>query len=501
MKPPRQIWRNTGWLLFLATAGVVIADNIWLRSWDFSLRKSADWLFVLDSSPPTAVQAPVVANPEGSRSPGLSMTQLLNGLLFSPPGHGGGWRLDSAPAKSSLGWLTQQDREIFTASSNYEYPSSQLRPSEFVGYSPALVAVPNDPNGGPTTTGTWISNASGNWGTPTNWQGGTIPNGNTARARFDLLNITTDVTVTNEVPRTIGFVDMGDTNGTNHYNITGSAITFANTFDGVATLQQTATSAGDTISAPMLLTDNLRVRNFSANALTLSGTITANAPAPSSATISFEQGTVNITGNMSNGSGTALGVQVNGGLVTISGTNSYTRQTFVNAGTLLINGNNSAATGPVVVTGEGTLGGTGTIGGEVEMFGNSRITGGTTTTVGTLTMLDNVFMVDGESGGGTYIANLLGSTSDLLAITGNLTLGFGSFLTISGTADGTTTYVLATFASVSDVFDSITGLPANYKLVYNATDIELVPIPEPATWIGGVLALGAVALTRKKLKR
>ena len=53
------------------------------------------------------------------------------------------------------------------------------------------------------TTGIWISNAAGNWGTATNWSSGIIPQGNTARARFDTLNITTNVTVTNEVARTI----------------------------------------------------------------------------------------------------------------------------------------------------------------------------------------------------------------------------------------------------------------------------------------------------------
>ena len=127
--------------------------------------------------------------------------------------------------------------------------------------------------------------------------------------------------------------------------------------------------------------------------------------------------------------------------------------------------------------------------------------GASTTTVGTLTMLGNAFMVDGESGGGTYIANLLGSTSDRLAISGDLILGRGSFLKIDGTADGTTTYVLATFASHSDVFDTLTGLPANYTRVFSATDIELVPVPEPATWIGGSLALAALAFAhRRKLR-
>jgi hypothetical protein len=44
-------------------------------------------------------------------------------------------------------------------------------------------------------------------------------------------------------------------------------------------------------------------------------------------------------------------------------------------------------------------------------------------------------------------------------------------------------------------------IPLGYTLVYNPTDIELVPIPEPATWIGGALALGAMAFSRQRLRR
>ncbi len=113
----------------------------------------------------------------------------------------------------------------------------------------------------------WSSNASGNWGTATNWQNGTIPEGSNARARFDQLNITTNVTVTNEVTRTIGDIVVGDTNGTNTYNITGATITFENVFDGSSDLTQIATSAGDTISAPLLLANDLNVFNSSTNVL------------------------------------------------------------------------------------------------------------------------------------------------------------------------------------------------------------------------------------------
>jgi hypothetical protein len=118
-------------------------------------------------------------------------------------------------------------------------------------------------------------------------------------------------------------------------------------------------------------------------------------------------------------------------------------------------------------------------------------------------MTQDLFMATGEGAGGIYLANLSGSTSDLLAITGSLTLGLGSALDIQGTADGITTYILATFASRMDVFETVSGVPANYTLVYNDMDIQLVPtpIPEPATWAGGVLALVVLVFIQRRRLR
>jgi hypothetical protein len=132
------------------------------------------------------------------------------------------------------------------------------------------------------------------------------------------------------------------------------------------------------------------------------------------------------------------------------------------------------------------------------MFQQATITGGTTTAVGALTLQQDVLMVSGDGSGGIYLANLSGSTSDLLAITGQFVLGQGSTLNIEGTADGISTYTLATFGSHSDTFQFVSGIPDNYFLVYHDTNLELVPIPEPATWIGGGLALGAMAFAGRK---
>ena len=367
----------------------------------------------------------------------------------------------------------------------------------------SLPDVPTAPN----ANGSWVANASGNWGNAANWAAGVIADGAGALADFNTLNITTDVTVSLDTSRTIGELYIGDTNGTHRYTIapvSGTALTFDS---GVAfqnaILQQSATSGGDTVAANIFLNSDLDINNLSSsNPFQITGNIASSAGPSSFQNIWFNRtagaGDINVSGNISNGNG-SVGVVVVNGTVTFTGANTYSGSTSVDGGMLLVNGNNGSATGSVFVGAGGTLGGTGTVGGNVTAFGGV-ITGATDTTVGTLTLLGNVNLSSGE-GEGTYLANLSGSLSDLLAITGILNLGECSILDIQGSADGITTYTLATFASRNDVFDVVTGVPGGYSLVYHDMDIQLVPIPEPATWIGGALALGAIVLLRRRRAR
>ena len=64
-------------------------------------------------------------------------------------------------------------------------------------------------------------------------------------------------------------------------------------------------------------------------------------------------------------SGTGTLTQQGNGVTTLTGTNAYLGTTTVSAGTLLVNGNQSAATGATTVLSAATLGGSGTIGGDV----------------------------------------------------------------------------------------------------------------------------------------
>jgi fibronectin-binding autotransporter adhesin len=328
------------------------------------------------------------------------------------------------------------------------------------------------------------------------------------------VNLTANRTVTLDSSRSVGYLTIGDTNGTHSYTLTGApnaTLTFDHTpnFGFTGILTQSAGSAGDNIAANIVIgnVNYLSVRNDSAAPLTISGGISSSNGVK---TIQFDgTGSFLVSGVISNG-GTGNSVQVGasgGGILTLTGTNTYTGgTTALNSSTILINGDSSGAIGQVSVVNSGTLGGTGTIGGSVSV-GNGTITGGTDTTVGTLTigtvtLHQNVSFQGGESFG-TYLVNLAGSTSDKLAITGSLDLHFFDQITFSGMADGTTTYVLATYESHNGVFDSVLNLPAGYSLVYLGTELDLVPtaIPEPATWIGGALALGAIVCAKRKRSR
>jgi len=507
MKPPtHRLGHPLRCLLLLAAGGGILAADAWVSNLRFDFVDASDWSSNI--SPADIPSADIVAAPEimNSRAPQLSTGQLVNGVLFSKPATG--WQLDAARTDFTSAWMTSQSNASWMTQTRSDYQPATLSPSGVATSSGSGASTA--PNGGPPPgPGYWISNASGNWSNPSNWQGGVIPSGAAAQAHFDTLDITTPVTVTLDSSRIIGELYVGDTNGTHRYNIAPGSGGEKLIFDtgggtGASVLHQSSTSAGDTISVPLFLNNDLTVSNASTNPLEITGGITSNRATPTVSQITF-LGTVSISGGITRGSsGGDLSLNIQNADVNLSGTNTYTGTTFV-AGRLFVKGDNSGATGAVQVSGSGSLlSGIGTVGGNVSIFGGT-ITGGNTTTVGRLTLTQSLGISASEGGGGTYLANLSGDTSDLLAIGGNLQIGSGTTLDIHGTADGTTTYILATFAGggLSGTFEFVTGLPADYALVYTSSDIELVPtaIPEPATWLAAALALGAIGFAQRRRLR
>ncbi|WP_241133581.1 autotransporter-associated beta strand repeat-containing protein [Achromobacter insuavis] len=122
-------------------------------------------------------------------------------------------------------------------------------------------------------------------------------------------------------------------------------------------------------------------------------------------------------------SGTGAFVQNGGGQTVLSGNNSYTGLTQVLAGSLFVNGNQSAATGNTFVATGATLGGTGTLGGSAFVAGTLS-PGDTTGAPGTLTIngdltLGNTATLSYNFGQAGTVG---GPLNDLTIVKGNLTL-------------------------------------------------------------------------------
>jgi fibronectin-binding autotransporter adhesin len=137
-------------------------------------------------------------------------------------------------------------------------------------------------------------------------------------------------------------------------------------------------------------------------------------------TISTDAGTTFALDGLISGTG---GLTKSGaGILTLSGNNSYAGATNVNAGTLRINGDQSAATGLVTVASGATLGGAGTIGGSVNVLNGGILAPGNSP--GTLNIDGNLSLAGGSvlnfEFGEAGVAG--GALNDLINVGGDLTL-------------------------------------------------------------------------------
>ena len=203
--------------------------------------------------------------------------------------------------------------------------------------------------------------------------------------------------------------------------------------------------------------------------------------------------------------------------LTLSGLNSYSGSTSVTAGTLRVNGDQTAATGNLTVNDGASLGGTGTIGGAATIAG-IHVPGASPNDVGTQTF----------KGGLSYTATslfswTLGSESTTIGfdtVAGNGTLvvdGNAIFRVVLGSTLGvlnsnfwdvnrtwSTIFTGFTGGGFSNsrlqVFDS-NGAPANTggqgQFSISGTTLTWTAVPEPSAALAGLL-LGAGLLRRRR---
>jgi len=191
-------------------------------------------------------------------------------------------------------------------------------------------------------------------------------------------------------------------------------------------------------------------------------------------------------------------VKTGAGTLRLGGANTYNGSTLVNAGTLLIDGNQSGATGNVSVASGATLGGVGTVGGATVIQGN--LAPGTDGTAGTLSFTSSLDLANSLDAG--WLKFELGTSSDLVSLTtGTLAIGSGilnfddfDFTALAGFGVGTYT-LFATTQVISGSFGAqlsgtISGQSATLSLGDGGSDVILNVVPEPAT---GTLLLAGLA--------
>ncbi len=229
-----------------------------------------------------------------------------------------------------------------------------------------------------------------------------------------------------------------------------------NTYTGLTTISGGRVTAGSTSS----LSPNsaftvasgafLELDGFSNSIGSLAGAGTVENANVTAATLTAggDNTSTTFSGVIQNGTGGGiLSLTKTGtGTQTLSGTNTYTGATAVSVGTLLVNGNNSAATGTVTVSSGANLGGTGTVGGIVTALAGSNVQPGVSG-VGTLTVNANVNLQ------GDVDIDISGATADQLDVNGTVTLS--GTLTIAGTGPSAALYTIVDNDGTGDVVSGV----------------------------------------------
>ena len=208
--------------------------------------------------------------------------------------------------------------------------------------------------------------------------------------------------------------------------------------------------------------------------------------------------------------------QQGSGKTVLTGSNSYTGSTTVSSGTLALSAaaNNIASSGTISVAAGSVLDVSGVTGGFAlasaqTLAGSGSVSGAATAAsgatvapggaaIGTLSFGSSLSLV------GSLEIGLAGSTTDLLAVAGGLTLDPASIVDFSVVRPlNQAAYVFGSYATLAGTFGTVNGLPTGYTVDYNylsGNQLALVAVPEPSTLGLAVAGMAAaiVAVRRRK---
>ena len=260
--------------------------------------------------------------------------------------------------------------------------------------------------------------------------------------------------------------------------ITNKVIDFAATTNSTSGATLTANAVGRTLT----FTSNTTVSGSGNKTLTLGGS-----------------GNIAFAGVVSNGANATVSLTKSGaGTASLGAANTYTGNTLVSAGTLLVNGSTSASSA-VTVNAAATLGGSGTINGATIV--NGTLNPGIATT---LTLGSNLTL-----GSGSNLTLTLGTSSSKIAFvsaTNNLLGSGNATLNLSQGAGfdyGTTYRIFENTSTAGYAFNAITGYDdagytANFAQSGLNYDLSFTAVPEPSAYALLLAGLATLIFARRR---